>query len=232
MPVCLRITRRSSRSRSRSLASRLDKRLVEQQQLRPVDDAARQRDALHLAARQGDHRAVGIFRQADQFERLIDLASRLAAREFAVLERIDHVLPHRHMRPHRVGLEHHAELAQARRHQHAVGGRRHHPAGDTDLAIGRMFEPRDASQRRGLAAAGRPEQHHDLARRHGKTDAVDRRAADRELLAQVGYFERRRHEWTRLMRASFTADSRTSCPIRRPRQHAASRNRRTSGTRP
>ena len=59
---------------------------------------------------------------------------------------------------------------------------------------GRMLEPGDAAQRRGLAAAGRPEQHDDLAGRHGKADAVDRRPADRKLLAQVGDFERRRHE--------------------------------------
>ena len=63
-----------------------------------------------------------------------------------------------------------------------------------------MLEPGDAAQRRGLAAAGGPEQHHDLAGRHGKADAVDRRPADRELLAQVGDFERRRHERIRFMR--------------------------------
>ena len=58
---------------------------------------------------------------------------------------------------------------------------------------GRMLQPGDAAQRRGLAAAGGAEQNHDLAGRHGKTDAVDRRPADRKLLAQVGNFERRRH---------------------------------------
>ena len=65
--------------------------------------------------------------------------------------------------------------------------------GDADLARGRMLEPGDAAQGRGLAAAGGAEQHHDLAGRHGEADAVDRRPADRELLAQVGDFERRRH---------------------------------------
>ena len=54
--------------------------LVEQQQLRPVDDAARQRDALHLPARQRHHRPVGIFRQADQFQHLVDLAAGVGAR--------------------------------------------------------------------------------------------------------------------------------------------------------
>jgi hypothetical protein len=49
-----------------------------------------------------------------------------------------------------------------------------------------MLEPGDAAQRRGLAAAGGAEQHHDLAGRHGKADAVDRGPADEKLLAQVG----------------------------------------------
>ena len=120
MPVCLRMTRRSSRSRRRNLASRFDKRLVEQQQLRPVDDAARQRHALHLPARQRHHRPVGIFGQADQRQRLLDLAAGVGARDLPVLQRIDHVLPHRHVRPHRIGLEHHAEVARARRHQDAA----------------------------------------------------------------------------------------------------------------
>src|SRR5229473_4774444 len=57
-----------------------------------------------------------------------------------------------------------------------------------------MLEACDAAQGRGLAAARGPEQHHDLAGRHGKAYAVDRRAADRELLAQVGDVERRRHD--------------------------------------
>ena len=60
-------------------------RLVEQQQLRPVDDAARQRDALHLAARERHHRPVGIFRQPDQFQHLVDFAVGLGARDLAVL---------------------------------------------------------------------------------------------------------------------------------------------------
>ena len=198
------------------LGVEIRQRLVEQQQLRPVDDAARQRHALHLPARQRHHRTVGIFGQADQRQHLVDLAAGLRARDLAMLQRIDHVLPHRHMRPHRIGLEHHAEVAQPRRHQNAARGRRHDIAADRNLAAGRMLEPGDAAQRRGLAAAGRPEQHDDLACRHGKADAVDRGPADRKLLAQVGDFERRRHASVRFMRRSFTADTRTSCPTPRP----------------
>jgi len=88
----------------------------------------------NLAAGQRHHRAVGIFRQPDQRQRVIDHAPGIATRDFPVLERIDHVLPHRHVRPHRIGLEHHAEFARARRHQNAAFGRRHHPARDADLA--------------------------------------------------------------------------------------------------
>src|SRR6266849_3783374 len=94
-----------------------------------------------------------------------------------------------------------------------------------------MLEPGDAAQGRGLAAAGRPEQDDDLARRHGKADAVDRRPADRKLLAQVGDVERRRHDFNVFMDATITADSRKSCPSRQPMAHAALRTRRISGTR-
>ena len=42
------------------------------------------------------------------------------ARDFPMLQGIDHVLPHGHVRPYRVGLEHHAEVARPRRHQYAA----------------------------------------------------------------------------------------------------------------
>ena len=80
MPVCLRMRAQIVAQPQAQLGVEVRQRLVEQQQLRPVDDAARQRDALHLAARQRHHRPVGIFRQADQLEHLVDLALGLGAR--------------------------------------------------------------------------------------------------------------------------------------------------------
>jgi hypothetical protein len=48
-----------------------------------------------------------------------------------------------------------------------------------------MFEAGDAAQRRGLAAAGGPEQDHDLSLAHIEADAVHRRATGGELLAKL-----------------------------------------------
>src|SRR6266404_7287981 len=94
-----------------------------------------------------------------------------------------------------------------------------------------MLEPCDAAQGRGLAAAGGSEQHDDLACRHGKAYAVDGRPADRELLAQVGDVERRRHDPTVFVAATIIAGNRRSCPTPQPRPSAASHTRRTSETR-
>ena len=221
MPVCLRMMRRSSRSLKRSFASRFDKgsssnnscgrytmlRASATRCIWPPDSATTGRSAYSVGPPAASTSST--------------LRRGLGARDLAVLERIDHVLPHRHVRPHRVGLEHHAEVARPRRHQDAALGRRHQIPGDADLAAGRMLEPGDAAQGRGLAAAGGTEQHHDLAGRHREADAVDGRPADRKLLAQVGDVERRRHDVISLMNVTITGDIRTSCPIPPPMARAA-----------
>src|SRR5436305_10449385 len=94
-----------------------------------------------------------------------------------------------------------------------------------------MLEACDTAQGRGLAAAGGPEEDHDLAGRHGKAYAVDGRPADRELLAQVRDIERRRHDFTIFVGATIIACNRRSCPTPQPRPSAASRTRRTRDTR-
>ena len=167
------------------LGVEIRERLVEQQDARVVDQRTRERDALHLSAGQLRHRARGIFGEADELEHARDLLRGLVARHFAVAQRIVDVLLHRHVRPHRVGLEHHADVAQARRHVQSALGRRDLVAADRDRAAGRLFEAGDAAQGRGLAAAGGPEQHDDLARRDAEAHVVDRGAADQELLAQM-----------------------------------------------
>ena len=172
MPVCLRMRRNSSRRRMRSLASRLLKRLVEQQELRPVDEASRQRHALHLAARQRVHRPLGIFAETDQLERLVDLGlmSPPAPLRGASADRPRSGAPSCAATRHRTGTPCRCRAraaAPARRVQAPTPRARR-----SDAAAGGVFEPGDAAQRRGLAAARGPEQDHDLARRHIEAHAV------------------------------------------------------------
>ena len=62
-----------------------------------------------------------------------------------------------------------------RRHEHAGRDIDHGPVADRDAPAVRPFEPGDAAQRRGLAAAGRAEQRHDLAGADLEVDAGDGR---------------------------------------------------------
>ena len=132
-------------------------RLVEQEGRRVGDQRARQRDPLRFAARAlvrhlveqvGDPHHLGDFAHA-----LRPLARRHLLHAQPELD----VLRHRLVRKQRVALEHHAEAAVAR--LEVVDDA---PV-DADLAGGRILEPGDHAQRRGLAAAGRPDEHDELA---------------------------------------------------------------------
>ena len=71
------------------------------------------------------------------------------------------------MRIEAVALEHHG---------HAAGARRHlvdDVAADQDVAARLLLEPADDAQKRRLAAARGPKQHHEFAVRHRQADAVD-----------------------------------------------------------
>ena len=66
----------------------------------------------------------------------------------------------------RVVLEHHGDVAVARpRPGHVL-------AADLDLACARILQPGNRAQQRGLAAARRPDEHGELARRHVEVDAL------------------------------------------------------------
>ena len=127
-------------------------RLVEQQHGRPADQRARQRDALLLAAgkiarpparERSVSPTISSISQTRRSRAALFHAFHFQA-EFDVLE-------HRAMGKQRKALEHHRGVAQRRRQVGDV------LAGDEDLALGRLFEAADHAQRRGLAAAGRPE---------------------------------------------------------------------------
>ena len=84
---------------------------VEKEKARFVHDRARQRDALLLAAAEMGGRAHREIRHLHEIERAHHLAADLLAvgPAFAVQERKGDVLEHGHVRPNRVGLEHHPE---------------------------------------------------------------------------------------------------------------------------
>ena len=111
--------------------------------------------------------------QAHEPQGLADAAGDLGPRQLADLQREGDVLEHAQVRPDGVGLEHHAEVALVRRHRHGLGGIEHHAAADLDAAgVGRL-QAGDAAQRRGLAAAGGPEQADELAVGGDEAHVVD-----------------------------------------------------------
>src|SRR5262249_39062136 len=78
------------------------------------------------------------------------------------------VVPHREVGIEAVALEHHGDAAGAGRQ--VVD----HVTADHDVPRGLLLEPRDDAQQGGLAAAGGPEQDHELAVARLQADAVDR----------------------------------------------------------
>jgi hypothetical protein len=104
--------------------------------------------------------------EAGQAHHLEDFAGArrdLAPRPFADLQRVGHVLEDGHVRPHRVGLEHHPHAALLGGHEDPVARGRHGLAVDGDRALVGMLEPGDAAEGRRLAAAARAQQGEDPA---------------------------------------------------------------------
>ena len=77
----------------------------------------------------------------------------------AHLQRKADVVGHAQGRVQRVALEHHGDVAIARRHAHHV------LAADADLALGGFVQPRNDVEQRGLAAARGADQDQELAGR-------------------------------------------------------------------
>src|SRR5262249_26081833 len=95
-------------------------------------------------------------------------------------ERERDVVGDRHVRPHRVGLEHDAEGALLGHEIDAGVGVEHRLAGDLDRTGGGGFEAGQAAQNRGLAAARRPEQRERVA-----LGDLERHAVDRDEIAEA-----------------------------------------------
>ena len=150
-------------------------RLVEQQHRRartpargrsPRAAAGRPR-APAPAGRRGVH--------VDQAQRRHDALLDLGLGDVPHAQGIGDVVEHRHVRPDRVGLEHHAELAQVGRHEQA--GRRiaHHAAADHDPSRCRAAPgPPPSASVVVLPQPDGPEQGDELAVLDRQIDAVDR----------------------------------------------------------
>ena len=158
------------------LGVQVGERLVHQERRRLAHDRAAHRHPLALAARELPGLAVEQLGQAQHHRRLVHPPADLVLRHPRHLEAERHVVAHRHVRVEGVVLEHHRDVAVARRQPG------HHPVVDPDLAVGDRLEAGHHPQRGGLAAPGRADQHQELARLHLQAEVVDRDHAAREVL--------------------------------------------------
>src|SRR5216683_3948046 len=110
-----------------------------------------------------------------QVECAFDIGLELLRALLPHAQAIGHVVEHRHVRPHGVGLEHHAHTALLGRDGTALGRVVHRLAVDGDAAAARLLQPGDGAQGRGLAAARRAQQGEMLAASDREADAVHRR---------------------------------------------------------
>ena len=130
------------------LGVKIGQGLVEQQDFRLDGEGPPQGHALPLAARQIGHLAVFQPRQVQHLQHGGDPGADLVPRHPAQPEAVAHVAENGHVRPERVGLEHHGHAALLRRRVH------HIPPEQADRARRRLLEAGDGAQQRGLPAAG------------------------------------------------------------------------------
>ena len=153
--------------RHAELGVQVGQRLVHQERLRLADDRAAHGHALPLAAGQRGRLALEVLLQAEHPGHLGDPAPDLVLRRLALLQAEGEVLLDGHVRVERVVLEHHRDVA--------VLGRQvvDDPAADGDRARGDLLQPGDRPQRGRLAAAGGPDEDHELAVVDVQAQAVD-----------------------------------------------------------
>lgn len=123
-----------------------------------------QRHALALTAGKHARTAVEHMLDAENFRRFLHPSLNFFRLEFHALEREGHVFIDVQMRIKRETLEHHGDIALER--FQLVD---HLPV-KKHLAGGRLFQARHQAQKRALAAAGRPQKHHEFMVAHGKVN--------------------------------------------------------------
>ncbi|MDF2808962.1 MAG: hypothetical protein K0S43_3908 [Cellulosimicrobium sp.] len=173
-------------------------RLVEEERLRVAHDRATHRDALALAAGEVRGLAVQVLAQVEHVGGALDLPADLLLVVLALgePERERDVLGHREVRVERVVLEHHREVALARRL--LVDAR----AVDVELAGRDVLEPDDHAQDRRLPRAGRPDEDDELAVGDVEVHAVHREEPVAVALDDVLQGDRRHQLSPRVRRAA------------------------------
>ena len=156
-------------------------RLVGQQQRRVVDERARDRDALLLAARQLVGVVVQLRREAGQAQDVGHLLAHLAARAAGHLERVRDVVVDRPVRQQLEVLEDDAEVAAVVRDLLAADLRQVAPR-DRDRAVRRLDLLDQQPHDRRLAGAGRADEEHELARVDRERRVLQAHVAARVLL--------------------------------------------------
>ena len=132
-------------------------RLVHEEGHRPADDGAAERDALAVAAGEAGDGLVEQIVDPKEARRLLDALANLGLAHALALEREADVLAHVHVRVEGEELEDEGDVAGGGAVEGDV------LAAEQDAARGRQLEPGDHAERRRLAAAGRTEQHQELA---------------------------------------------------------------------
>ena len=143
-------------------------RLVHEHQRRFRHDRPRDGHPLLLPAGQLRRVLVRLAGQPHQPQRLVHPPGPLGPRDLPHGQAGRGVAPHGQVREQGVVLEHHAETALLRRQLVDA------PAVEHDLPVGQRQQPGQAVQRGRLAAAGRPEQRHELAAPDRQVHALQR----------------------------------------------------------
>src|SRR5918996_753735 len=131
--------------------------LVHQECLGLPDDGPAHGHPLSLAAGERPRLLVQELLQTEDGGRLADPAVDLTFRELPQLQPEAHVVVHRHVRVEGVVLEHHGDIPLLGRN------RVDHAVADPDRTLADVLQPGHHPERRGLSAARRPHEHHELA---------------------------------------------------------------------
>ena len=148
------------------LGVEVGERLVEEEDLGTAHDGAAHGDALALAAGELARLALQQLPDPQHVGRLGDAGLDLGGGNPAHLQAEGHVVVDGLVRIKRVILEHHGDVALARRQPV------HHPLADADLSVADAFQPGQHAQGRRLAAAGRPDQHDEFPVGDFEVDAL------------------------------------------------------------